>query len=77
MADQKKQAQEKVLKYFKGLEPQEAEEQLSKIIKMTDYGAKIQGEELSKVFDSLGYDGKIEVARIDYDFVDQLVEMYN
>lgn len=76
MADQKKQAQEALLKYFKELEPQEAKERLSKIIRMTDYGAKVQGEELAKVFDSLGYDGKTEVARMDYDFVDKLADIY-
>lgn len=76
MADQKKQAQEALLKYFKRLEPQEAKNQLSKIIKMTHYGAKVQGKELAKVFDLLGYDGKTEVARMDYDFVDQLADIY-
>lgn len=72
-------AQKKAVDYFRKLcetDPEEAREELGRIIKMWADGAKIVGTELAKVYDKLGYYGAEEVSKSTWDFCDELTGMY-
>lgn len=73
MADKLSPEQEKIIDYFNSLDPSQAREQLSHIISMTDYGAKIDGKELGKIYEKLGMDRN---SGINYELADQLTEIY-
>lgn len=64
-------AREELLRYI-----EQHPEELQKIVTPTDTGADIDGAELRKIYNLLGFDGEKEVRDIDYDLADTLSRMY-
>lgn len=64
-------AREELMEYLK-----RNPEELEKIVRPTDIGADINGTELRRVYNLLGFDGEKEVRDIDYDLADTLSRMY-
>lgn len=69
-------AQDRLIAYIRSLDRESATAELRKLLRMTDYGAKVNGTALAALFNRLGYDGRAETARMDYEFADRLAELY-